>query len=103
MLVEIRGKVAALKDEGKPLDEAIAEKPAVAHDAMWGNFLRQYIHARLRRGLSFATRLGSSLLSKVADKQSKHILLGNNNEKLQIFDCWGRNDGCRGCGRNTKY
>jgi glyoxylase-like metal-dependent hydrolase (beta-lactamase superfamily II) len=36
MLVSIRAKVAALKAQGKSLDEVIAAKPSAAYDAKWG-------------------------------------------------------------------
>ena len=39
MLVAIREKVAALKKQGRSLDEAIAAKPTAAFDPKWGNFL----------------------------------------------------------------
>lgn len=39
MLVAIRGSVAALKKQGRTLDETIAAKPTAAYDAKWGNFL----------------------------------------------------------------
>ena len=34
-----REKVAALKKQGRSLDEAIAAKPTAAYDAKWGRFL----------------------------------------------------------------
>jgi glyoxylase-like metal-dependent hydrolase (beta-lactamase superfamily II) len=36
MLVTIRDKVAALKKQGKPLQEIVAAKPTAAYDAKWG-------------------------------------------------------------------
>jgi glyoxylase-like metal-dependent hydrolase (beta-lactamase superfamily II) len=39
MLVAIRQNVAALKKQGRSLDEAIAAKPTAAFDAKWGQFL----------------------------------------------------------------
>lgn len=39
MLVAIREKVAALKKQGRSLDETIAAKPTAAFDAKWGQFL----------------------------------------------------------------
>jgi glyoxylase-like metal-dependent hydrolase (beta-lactamase superfamily II) len=39
MLVDIRGNVAKLKAEGKPIDEVIAAKPTEAFDAKWGQFV----------------------------------------------------------------
>jgi glyoxylase-like metal-dependent hydrolase (beta-lactamase superfamily II) len=39
MLVAIRKNVAALKKQGKSLDETIAAKPSAAYDAKWGQFL----------------------------------------------------------------
>ena len=39
MLVEIRAKVAALKKQGRSLDDAVAAKPTAAYDARWGQFL----------------------------------------------------------------
>jgi glyoxylase-like metal-dependent hydrolase (beta-lactamase superfamily II) len=39
MLVAIRGNVAALKKQGRSLDETIAAKPTAAFDAKWGQFL----------------------------------------------------------------
>jgi glyoxylase-like metal-dependent hydrolase (beta-lactamase superfamily II) len=39
MLVGIRTNVAALKEQGRSLDETIAAKPTAAYDAKWGQFL----------------------------------------------------------------
>jgi hypothetical protein len=39
MLVTIRENVAALKKQGRTLDEAMAARPTAAFDAKWGNFL----------------------------------------------------------------
>jgi glyoxylase-like metal-dependent hydrolase (beta-lactamase superfamily II) len=39
MLVEIRRNVAALKREGKTLDQAIAARPTAKFDPKWGNFV----------------------------------------------------------------
>jgi hypothetical protein len=39
MLVAIREKVAALKTQGRSLDEAVAAKPSAPFDAKWGQFL----------------------------------------------------------------
>jgi hypothetical protein len=39
MLVAIREKVAALKKQGRSLDEAAAAKPTASFDAKWGQFL----------------------------------------------------------------
>ncbi len=39
MLVAVRNAVAALKQQGKSLDEIIAAKPTAAFDAKWGNFV----------------------------------------------------------------
>ncbi len=39
MLVDIRGNVAKLKSEGKPIDEIIAAKPTADFDAKWGQFV----------------------------------------------------------------
>ena len=39
MLVAIRGNVAALKKQGKTIDETIAAKPTAAFDAKWGQLL----------------------------------------------------------------
>ncbi|HTK00102.1 MAG TPA: MBL fold metallo-hydrolase [Bordetella sp.] len=39
MLVTVRNNVAALKQQGKSLDEIIAAKPTAAFDAKWGNFV----------------------------------------------------------------
>ena len=38
MLVAIREKVAALKKQGRSLNETIAAKPTAAYDAKWGQF-----------------------------------------------------------------
>ncbi|WP_262300074.1 MBL fold metallo-hydrolase [Microvirga sesbaniae] len=38
MLVDIREKVAALKKQGRSLDEAIAARPTAGYDAEWGQF-----------------------------------------------------------------
>jgi len=39
MLVTVRNNVAALKSQGKSLDEIIAARPTAAFDAKWGNFV----------------------------------------------------------------
>ncbi|HTJ19461.1 MAG TPA: hypothetical protein VL494_21915, partial [Steroidobacteraceae bacterium] len=39
MLVTVRNNVAALKQQGKQLDEIVAAKPTAAFDAKWGNFV----------------------------------------------------------------
>lgn len=39
MLVTVRSNVAALKQQGKSLDEIVASKPTAAFDAKWGNFV----------------------------------------------------------------
>ena len=39
MLVAIRENVAALKKQGRSLQETIAAKPTAAYDAKWGQFL----------------------------------------------------------------
>ncbi|MBC6982469.1 MBL fold metallo-hydrolase [Caulobacter sp. 17J80-11] len=39
MLVGVRDNVAALKAQGKSLDEVLAAKPTAAYDAKWGNFV----------------------------------------------------------------
>ncbi|REG49116.1 glyoxylase-like metal-dependent hydrolase (beta-lactamase superfamily II) [Paraburkholderia sp. BL6669N2] len=39
MLVTVRDNVAALKQQGKSLDEIVAAKPTAAFDAKWGNFV----------------------------------------------------------------
>jgi len=36
VLIDIRSRVAALKQSGKSLDEVIAAKPTAAYDAVWG-------------------------------------------------------------------
>jgi glyoxylase-like metal-dependent hydrolase (beta-lactamase superfamily II) len=39
MLIDIRAKVAALKDQGKSRAEVVAAKPTAAYDAKWGGFV----------------------------------------------------------------
>jgi hypothetical protein len=39
MLVAIRDKIAALKKQGKSLEEAVAAKPTADYDAKWGGFV----------------------------------------------------------------
>ena len=39
MLVAIRDNVAALKKQGRSLQETVAAKPTAAYDAKWGNYL----------------------------------------------------------------
>jgi glyoxylase-like metal-dependent hydrolase (beta-lactamase superfamily II) len=39
MLVTVRGRVAALKKQGRSLSETIAAKPTAVYDAKWGQFL----------------------------------------------------------------
>src|ERR1700689_824785 len=40
VLVDIRDKVAALKNQGKPLPEVMAAKPGARYDAEWGNLFQ---------------------------------------------------------------
>src|SRR5580693_8876537 len=40
VLVEIRGKIAALKKQGKSLPEVVAAKPGARYDAVWGNLFQ---------------------------------------------------------------
>ena len=39
MLVGIRENVAALKKQGKSLEDTVAAKPTAAYDARWGGFV----------------------------------------------------------------
>ncbi len=39
MLVAIRDNVAALKRQGRPIEEIVAAKPTAAYDAKWGRFV----------------------------------------------------------------
>ena len=39
MLVGIRDNVAALKQQGRSLEEIVAAKPTAAYDAKWGQFV----------------------------------------------------------------
>ncbi|HYP14134.1 MAG TPA: MBL fold metallo-hydrolase [Bryobacteraceae bacterium] len=39
MLVTVREKIAALKQQGRSLHEIVAAKPTAAYDSKWGNFL----------------------------------------------------------------
>jgi hypothetical protein len=39
MLVTVRDKVAALKSQGKSLEDVIAAKPTAAFDDKWGTFV----------------------------------------------------------------
>ncbi|HYO80320.1 MAG TPA: MBL fold metallo-hydrolase, partial [Bryobacteraceae bacterium] len=39
MLVDIRHKVAALKKQGRSLEDTVTARPTAAHDGRWGNFL----------------------------------------------------------------
>ena len=39
MLVDVRDKVAALKNAGRTQQETVAAKPTAAHDAKWGQFV----------------------------------------------------------------
>lgn len=50
LLVTVRDKVAALKKEGKSLDEIVAARPTVAYDAKWGG---GFISPRMFTGLVF--------------------------------------------------
>jgi hypothetical protein len=38
MLVDIREKVAALKKQGRSLNDTVAAKPTASYDAKWGQF-----------------------------------------------------------------
>jgi len=44
MLVAVRDNVAALKRQGKSLDEVIAAKPTAAFDKKWGGFVIDPAH-----------------------------------------------------------
>jgi hypothetical protein len=39
MLVSVREKVSALKQQGRSLDEVVAAKPTAEYDAKWGGFV----------------------------------------------------------------
>ena len=39
MLVTVRDAVAALKKQGRTLEETVAAKPTARYDAKWGGFL----------------------------------------------------------------
>lgn len=39
MLLDVRGKVGALKKQGKPLAEVLAAKPTAEYDAKWSGFV----------------------------------------------------------------
>ena len=39
MLVAVRENVAALKRQGRSLEETVAAKPTAAFDAKWGTFV----------------------------------------------------------------
>jgi glyoxylase-like metal-dependent hydrolase (beta-lactamase superfamily II) len=39
MLVAVRDKVAALKKQGRSLEEIVAARPTADYDAKWGNFV----------------------------------------------------------------
>lgn len=39
MLIDIRGKVASLKKQGKTLEQTIAARPTAAYDSKWGGFM----------------------------------------------------------------
>ncbi|MEO6911150.1 MAG: MBL fold metallo-hydrolase [Edaphobacter sp.] len=48
MLIAIRDKVAALKKQGKSIDEAVAAKPTASYDAKWGTgFVNGELFTRL--------------------------------------------------------
>jgi hypothetical protein len=48
MLVAIHDAVAALKKEGKSLEEIIAAKPSAAHDSKWaGPFITDDVFSKL--------------------------------------------------------
>jgi len=51
MLITIRERVAALKEQGKSLDEVVASKPTADYDARWGSF---FINGRTFTGLVYA-------------------------------------------------
>jgi glyoxylase-like metal-dependent hydrolase (beta-lactamase superfamily II) len=51
MLIEVRGKVAALKKQGKSRDEVIAASPTAAYDTKWGSF---FIDAKTFTALVYA-------------------------------------------------
>jgi glyoxylase-like metal-dependent hydrolase (beta-lactamase superfamily II) len=50
LLVTVRDKVAALKKQGKSLDEIVAAKPTAAYDAKWGG---GFMSPRMFTGLVF--------------------------------------------------
>jgi glyoxylase-like metal-dependent hydrolase (beta-lactamase superfamily II) len=47
MLVAIREKVAALKKQGRTLDEVLAAKPTASYDAKWGSVIVPNLFTRL--------------------------------------------------------
>ena len=58
MLVTIHDRVAALKKEGKTLEEAIAAKVTAAYDSKWAvvHHRRRFHQISLRRGLTASLR-----------------------------------------------
>jgi hypothetical protein len=44
MLVTVRDNIAALKHQGKSLDQVIAAKPTAAFDDKWGRFVIDPAH-----------------------------------------------------------
>lgn len=57
LLVTVRDRVAALKKEGKSLDEILSAKPAGAYDAKWGgsfingDFFTKLVYKGVRKGI----------------------------------------------------
>lgn len=47
MLTAIRARVAALKKQGRSLEEVIAAKPTAAYDAKWGSLVPPDLFAKL--------------------------------------------------------
>ena len=67
VLAAIRDRVAALKGEGKSLNEIVATKPTAAYDAKWGGF---FITASPLR--NWFTKVLGKILRKRRRTESDH-------------------------------
>ena len=89
MLVTVRNNVAALKQQGKSLDEIIAAKPTAAFDAIWGNFVFNGAHSRRWSMPVFERSVNSRLPGHTARSYRPETI---NPEKLV-----DRENGAAGC------
>jgi hypothetical protein len=100
LLVTVRDKVAALKKEGKSLDEIVAARPTVAYDAKWGG---GFISPRMFTGLVFE---GVYLCDGWLQARNDDETLNERSafpSRSMIFRSFGALDGCTVSPTSERY